>query len=203
MTPPCFDNIPSQAGPLRGSKPFSHSRAGISRPAVCAGTGAAICNYIFRVLLLTTRPSPSNYDIIENDLKPNVRALLSESVFTENSCLNRHLEGIRITFFFFTSQCVSVSLSVCKCAYMRGLAIWAPRQTISLFWMCSLKSLGADRSQEQRGKRALASFLLSLRAFRLQPLWQADAQLAATTVPEACRGWEKPREPSLDRREKL
>lgn len=52
---------------------------------------------------------------------------------------------------------------MCKCAYMRGLAIWAPTQTISLFWKCSLQSSGADRSQEQRGKWALASFLLSLR----------------------------------------
>lgn len=151
------------------------------------------------MLLLTTRPSPSNYDIIENDLKPNVRALLSEPVFTENSCLNRHLEGIRITFFM--SQCVSMSLSVCKCAYMRGLAIWAPTQTISLFWKCSLKSSGVDRSQEQRGKWALASFLLSLRAFRLQSLCQTDIQLASKTVPEACRSLEKPRERGLDMRE--
>lgn len=128
-------------------------------------------------MLLTTRPSPCNYDIIKKDLKANVQALLSESVFTENSCLNRHLEGIRITFFM--SQRVSVSLSVCKCAYMRGLAIWAPTQTISLFWKCSLKSSGADRSQEQRGKWALASFLLSLRAFPLQSLCQMDIQLAS------------------------
>lgn len=154
---------PCRVSTISRHRPFSQSRAGISGPAVCPGKGAAIHSYIFWVLMLTTRPSPSNYDIIENDLKPNVRALLSEPVFTENSCLNRHLEGIRITFFM--SQCVSVSLSVCKCAYMRGLAIWAPTQTISLFWKCSLKSLGVDRSQEQRGKWALASFLLSLRCF--------------------------------------
>lgn len=93
------------------------------------------------------------------------------------------------------SQRVSVSLSVCKCSYMRGLAIWAPRQTISLFWKCSLKSLGADRSQEQRGKRALASSLLSLSGpFRSQSPRQTDIRLASRTVPEACASLGKPRE---------
>lgn len=96
---------------------------------------------------------------------------------------------------------MSVSLSVCKCAYMRGLAVWAPTQTISLFWKCSLKSSGADRSQEQRGKWALASFLLSLRASPLQSLCQTDIQLASKTVPEACRSLEQPRQRGLDMRE--
>lgn len=95
---------------------------------------------------------------------------------------------------------MSVSLSVCKCAYMRGLAIWAPTQTNSLFWKCSLKSSGADRSQEQRGKWALASFLLSLRAFPSQPLCQMDVQLASRTVPEACRSLEEPGERRSDAR---
>lgn len=85
------------------------------------------------------------------------------------------------------SRGVSASLSLCKCAYMRGLAFRAPTQTISLFWKCLLKSSGADRSQEQRGKRALTSFLLSLQAFPLQFL----CQLASKTLPEACRGLEK------------
>lgn len=83
---------------------------------------------------------------------------------------------------------MSTSLSVCKCAYMRGLAIWAPTQTISLFWKCSLKSSEADGSQEQRGKWALASFRLSLQAFPLQSL----CQLASKAVPEACRKLKKP-----------
>lgn len=61
---------------------------------------------------------------------------------------------------------------------MRGLAVWAPTQTISLFWKCSLKSSGADRSQEQRGKWALTSFLLSLRASPSRSLSQTDIQLA-------------------------
>lgn len=130
-------------------RPFAQSRAGISRLAVCAGVQAAIHSYIFCVMLLTTRPSLGNSGIIENDLKPNVWALLSEPLFTENSYLNRHLEGIRITFFLM-SRCVNVS--VCKCAHMRGLVIWAPTQTISLFWKCSFKPPGANGSQEQRGK---------------------------------------------------
>lgn len=96
---------------------------------------------------------------------------------------------------------MSVSLSVCKCAYMRGLAIWAPTQTNSLFWKCSLKSSEADGSQEQREKWALASFLLSLRAFPLQSLCQMNIQLASKTIPEACRSLEKPRERVLNMRE--
>lgn len=106
---------------------FSQSRAGISRPAVCAGRGAAIHSYIFWVPLLTTRPSPSNYDIIENDLKPNVRALLSEPVFTENSCLNRHLEGIRITFFMSQRECVSVCVQVCIYAWVGYLGTYTDK----------------------------------------------------------------------------
>lgn len=54
---------------------FRRAVLGLARPAVCAGKGAAIHSYIFWVLLLTTTASSGNYNIIENDLKPSVRAL--------------------------------------------------------------------------------------------------------------------------------
>lgn len=57
---------------------------------------------------------------------------------------------------------------------MRGLAIQAPTQTNSLFWKCSLKSSGADRSQEQRGNGPLLHFcfLSGLSPCSLSVRWQ-------------------------------
>uniref|UniRef100_A0A3B5K5P2 Uncharacterized protein n=1 Tax=Takifugu rubripes TaxID=31033 RepID=A0A3B5K5P2_TAKRU len=58
--------------------------------------------------------------------------------------------------------------------------LWAPSQTKSLFWTCSLWSSGADGSQEQRGNAAV-----------LLPLWtQTDA---GRTTPETGRWTETPR----------
>lgn len=125
MTPEGLPPWPCHVSTMSCHRPFSPSCAGISGPAVCAGKGAAIHSYIFWVLSLTTRPSSSNHDIIEKDLKPNVRALLFEPVFTENSCLNRHLEGIRITFFYVpVCECVSVYVQVSIYAWVGYLGTY-------------------------------------------------------------------------------
>lgn len=116
---------PRRVSTVSHRRAFSQSRAGISGPAVCAGRGAAIHSFKFWVLLLTTTASPRNYNIIENDLKPNVLAAPSGPVFTENSCLNRHLEGIRKTFFYVPeSECVSVCVQVCIHAWVGYLGTY-------------------------------------------------------------------------------
>lgn len=125
---------------------FCQNQAGINKPAVRTGKEG-----IHSLLYFLFADNLSKFWWLKHNLKPNVKV---EAMFTENSCFNRHLRCNWNKVF----QQVSVALSLCKCAYMRGPGFWAPTQTISLFWKCSLKSSGADGSQEQRGKRAALHF---------------------------------------------
>ena len=52
---------------------------------------------------------------------------MSEPVFTENSCLNRHLEGIRITFSMSQCECVSVCVQVCIYAWAGYLGTYTDK----------------------------------------------------------------------------
>ena len=52
---------------------------------------------------------------------------MSEPVFTENSCLNRHLEGIRITFSVSQCECVSVRVQVCIYAWAGYLGTYTDK----------------------------------------------------------------------------